>query len=115
MTKTCNTCGATYDANGWAGLIAVGVQYIGGELQELRQCQCGSTLAIEVTLANAVDAFDRWAVDAHASWSVIGSCGHVTLTVQSVGGDYRGLVCSHYQTSAAAMAALQTAACWGPL
>jgi hypothetical protein len=48
----CNCCGRAYDAEGWVTLFYVGEQSDGlGEVLELRNCPCGSTLAIDVSEA----------------------------------------------------------------
>lgn len=47
--KTC-ACGRTYTAAEWAELRLVGVQVVPDWCSlELRDCECGSTLAVEVT------------------------------------------------------------------
>lgn len=45
--KACG-CGARHDGTGWAGLPLVGWNDDGVEVLELRNCPCGSTLAVEV-------------------------------------------------------------------
>lgn len=80
MTKHCNNCDTDHDDESWGELTAVGLQRLGGEL---RMCACGSTLAIEVTLENAVAAFDRWTTDTKVSWSIVGRGNWMRLTVQS--------------------------------
>jgi hypothetical protein len=45
--KRCG-CGLTHDAAAWSCLPYVGVQRDEFEALELRNCPCGSTLAIEV-------------------------------------------------------------------
>ena len=45
--KTCS-CGRHHDAAAWRGLPFVGVQAMGGERVELRNCQCRSTIAVEL-------------------------------------------------------------------
>lgn len=46
--KACTCCETVYDAASWAALRLVGTMddYAGG-LLELRDCVCGSTLAVE--------------------------------------------------------------------
>ncbi len=45
----CTCCGRAYDAEGWAALPYVGTQSDGlGEVLELRNCTCKSTLTIEL-------------------------------------------------------------------
>jgi hypothetical protein len=53
MMKTC-ACGLCYSAEGWAALRYVGAMSDGedGEI-ELRDCACGSTLAIELPVDRA--------------------------------------------------------------
>jgi hypothetical protein len=76
MEKQCKCCGISYDAAGWLSLPRVGVQR--GDVEqpslELRNCSCGSTLAVALppwrvrvaaeevncnTKTHAVDAFRR--------------------------------------------------------
>lgn len=48
VIKTC-ACGRAYDAEGWARLPLAGTgewRLPWGEVQELRNCACGSTIAI---------------------------------------------------------------------
>jgi Protein of unknown function (DUF5661) len=51
--KQCRSCGRTHSDAQWAKLPLVGHQVIGpypddpGEVLELKNCQCGSTLAIQ--------------------------------------------------------------------
>jgi hypothetical protein len=49
VEKRCR-CGARYDAAGWLALPYLGVQQLdaGEPRLELRNCTCGSTLAIEL-------------------------------------------------------------------
>ena len=62
MSKTCG-CGRAHDAAGWRALVVVG--YCGasnGEASqrlELRQCPCGSTLAVDVPV-ESVELRVRW-------------------------------------------------------
>jgi hypothetical protein len=47
--KRC-ACGATYTRKQWRDLPRVGEQYGNGNaVLELRNCKCGSTLAVEIT------------------------------------------------------------------
>jgi hypothetical protein len=48
--KKCS-CGRTHDAADWTMLHLVGWQTIGDERLELRNCACGSTLAIPAPLS----------------------------------------------------------------
>jgi hypothetical protein len=50
MLKTC-ACGLGYDVDAWRGLVFVGVHREGGGYPdlELRNCSCGSTMAVEVS------------------------------------------------------------------
>jgi len=76
MEKQCKCCGVVYDATGWLSLAKVGVQQGDAEQAslELRNCACGSTLAVELppwrvrmhdtevpcnTKGHARDAFSR--------------------------------------------------------
>lgn len=51
---TCSCCGTPYSRNEWDALALIGVQVIEAdafgpaEAAELRNCACGSTLAVEV-------------------------------------------------------------------
>jgi len=47
MTKTCS-CGKRYSSGTWKLLPYVGVHDDGVERLELRNCVCGSTIAIEL-------------------------------------------------------------------
>jgi hypothetical protein len=46
---TCTCCGIVHDGDAWAALSFVGRMVDEVETLELRNCECGSTLAIEVT------------------------------------------------------------------
>jgi hypothetical protein len=46
--KACRCCGREYSLSPWRELAYVGIQDDGVEALELRNCACGSTLAIEL-------------------------------------------------------------------
>lgn len=112
MTKRCNNCGTDHDGNSWGELTAVGLQRIAGELQELRMCTCGSTLAIEVTLANAVDVFDRWIGDNQPVWSISGQSNWMRMSVRVIdpSGVERSWTCGYHSLRGAALKSLENAA-----
>lgn len=66
--KTCSTCGRRHTPSDWAALQLIGVQRIEAddegpaETLELRNCVCGSTLAI--TQGDRPRPIDRWAFGA---------------------------------------------------
>jgi hypothetical protein len=47
VLKVCRCCGRAHDAEKWQALHLVGIQESEPDL-ELRNCLCGSTLALEV-------------------------------------------------------------------
>lgn len=54
VVRACRTCGRAHDAESWAALPLLGWQGLRREGEttclELRNCECGSTLAIEVPM-----------------------------------------------------------------
>jgi hypothetical protein len=52
MFKTCSCCGRAFDRIGWLALALVGVHREGGGYPdlEMRNCACGSTLSVELTV-----------------------------------------------------------------
>jgi hypothetical protein len=50
--KVC-ACGSTYSARGWSSLELVGEHDDGVDLLELRNCVCGSTLAVAIAPARS--------------------------------------------------------------
>lgn len=57
--KVCG-CGRRHSAAGWAGLVRVGEhENVDGDLLELRNCPCGSTLSIMQAPAARDEANDR--------------------------------------------------------
>lgn len=47
VLKACRCCGATYTADQWAALPELGIQrWPWGEVQQLKNCPCSSTLAL---------------------------------------------------------------------
>lgn len=48
VVKACRCCGKEHCAEGWRALPCIGVMGDDEELLELRNCHCGSTLAIEI-------------------------------------------------------------------
>lgn len=55
--KTCGCCARVYDATSWAALPYVGVQTFddGGPAIEFRNCECKTTLAIELPADDVAD------------------------------------------------------------
>lgn len=48
MFKRCSNCGRTFSATAWAALPCIGTQSDGEIMLELRNCPCGSTIAVDV-------------------------------------------------------------------
>lgn len=45
--KTCTCCGTNYDSHGWKSLPSLPDWHIESLILELRNCACGSTIAVE--------------------------------------------------------------------
>lgn len=54
LKKECRCCGRVHGARQWRLLPYVGIQHFGEEQLELRNCVCGSTLAIAALPSNTV-------------------------------------------------------------
>ena len=61
-TKRCG-CGLAHDAPSWSALPLAGVMRDDVEAIELRNCPCGSTLAIQVCIVEGCHERPTWAAD----------------------------------------------------
>jgi hypothetical protein len=56
VVKKCSCCGKTFTQAEWLALPSVGLQkYPWGEVQEMRNCPCASTLAIVLEIGDPND------------------------------------------------------------
>ena len=62
MHKACG-CGLSYDVAAWSALPLVGVQRDEVEALEMRNCACGSTLAVSLCIVEGCTKHATWAAD----------------------------------------------------